>query len=324
MLLVPERKGLTRPKEQRAQELTSAYASRASRGSKDKSYLPSSVYVEKVSPVRKTFSTTNVSPSREKSHRRKCALLHAGGRLLHGGAAFTRTLLAPRHLRTIRAMPGSPTVNLNLWKKHLGRVPEEVWELAEQLETLVLADNDLTAVPARIGSLSRLRMLDLGHNGISALPSELGALVGLRDFLYLHDNKLSSLPESLRRMTNLRYLNLSGNLFETLPDAVCEMESLLELRLSDNQLRALPDSIGRLTRLRELHLRNNEIRTLPESIGSLIELRQLDLRQNPICFLPDALLHLPKLEKLDLRWVSTVALPVWLSELEAKGCSVYR
>ena len=107
-------------------------------------------------------------------------------------------------------MPGNLTANLNLWRKHLGQVPEEVWELAEQLETLVLAVNDLTAVPARIGTLSRLRMLDLCHNGTLALPLELGALVGLRDFLYLHDNKLSSLPESLRRMKNLRYLNLSG------------------------------------------------------------------------------------------------------------------
>ena len=61
-------------------------------------------------------------------------------------------------------------MNLNLWRKHLGQVPDEVWELADQLETLVLADNGLTVIPARIGTLTHLRMLDLGHNGISALP----------------------------------------------------------------------------------------------------------------------------------------------------------
>jgi hypothetical protein len=34
--------------------------------------------------------------------------------------------------------------DLNLWKLHLGRVPESVWEDTE-LETLVLAENDLCA-----------------------------------------------------------------------------------------------------------------------------------------------------------------------------------
>jgi hypothetical protein len=56
--------------------------------------------------------------------------------------------------------------NLNLWKKHLGHVPDSVWCFADQLETLVLADNDLADISERIGELRArgLRMLDLGHN----------------------------------------------------------------------------------------------------------------------------------------------------------------
>jgi len=34
---------------------------------------------------------------------------------------------------------------LNLWKKHLGSVPDHVWEQIE-LETLILADNDLSEI----------------------------------------------------------------------------------------------------------------------------------------------------------------------------------
>lgn|SRR5690348_9778683 len=83
--------------------------------------------------------------------------------------------------------------HLNLWKQRLGRVPESVWEQID-LETLVLADNDLTEVSARIGHLKCLRMLDLGHNDLQALPESLGNLDGLSDFLYLHDNRLISLP----------------------------------------------------------------------------------------------------------------------------------
>lgn len=143
--------------------------------------------------------------------------------------------------------------HLNLWKRRLGRVPESVWEQIG-LETLVLADNELTEVSARIGQLKCLRMLDLGHNALHALPESLGDLDGLSDFLYLHNNRLMSLPASLARLKRLRYLNISGNVLETLPECVCEMRSLIELRASDNPLTVLPDSIRQLTSLRELHL----------------------------------------------------------------------
>ena len=97
-------------------------------------------------------------------------------------------------------MPDQPAAHLNLWKQRLGRVPESVWDQAG-LETLVLADNDLTEISGQIGRLRRLRMLDLGHNQLTAVPDSLGDLDGLSDFLYLHDNRLASLPASLQGLT---------------------------------------------------------------------------------------------------------------------------
>lgn len=243
-------------------------------------------------------------------------------------SSFLRTWRAQRPLADAAAimasMLGQFERNLNLWKKHLGHVPDSVWDFADGLETLVLADNDLADISERIGELRGLRMLDLGHNLLTDLPSNLGELVQLSDFLYLHDNQLATLPQSLQNLTKLRYLNLSENRFQVLPETVCAMTGLVELRLSDNELQDLPDSIGCLASLRELHLRNNRLRTLPTSVGELAELRQIDLRQNPISALPDSLLKLPKLEKLDLRWVTTLDMPTWLADLETKGCLVYR
>jgi Leucine-rich repeat (LRR) protein len=100
----------------------------------------------------------------------------------------------------------SSALHLNLWKKQLRDVPDSVWQQTE-IETLVLADNGLSEVSGQINRLTRLRMLDLGHNQLSQLPEEIGGLPCLTDFLYLHDNRLSSLPDSFAKLTRLRYLN---------------------------------------------------------------------------------------------------------------------
>ena len=93
------------------------------------------------------------------------------------------------------------TAYLNLWKQHLGHVPEYVFGLT-QLETLILADNDLAALADAIGTLTRLRTLDLGHSALTAVPDSIGALVDLANFLYLHDNQLAALPASIAKLNN--------------------------------------------------------------------------------------------------------------------------
>ena len=59
-------------------------------------------------------------------------------------------------------------------------------------------------------------------------------------------------------------------------------------------------------------------------MGLLLELRQIDLRGNPLTELPEALRALPRIEKLDLRWITTLILPAWSADLEARGCMIYR
>ena len=95
-------------------------------------------------------------------------------------------------------------VHLSLRRQGLREVPGPVWQRTE-LETLVLSENELSAVSSDIGRLKRLRMLDLGHNRLTSVPDALGDLEGLSDFLYLHDNRLADLPPSLARLHRLRY-----------------------------------------------------------------------------------------------------------------------
>jgi Leucine-rich repeat (LRR) protein len=87
--------------------------------------------------------------------------------------------------------------NLSLTKKGRVVVPAWVWDRTD-LETLALANNGLSDISDRTGGFKRLRMLDLGHNKLAHLPDALGDLGGLTDFLYLHDNELTTLPEPQR------------------------------------------------------------------------------------------------------------------------------
>jgi Leucine-rich repeat (LRR) protein len=177
--------------------------------------------------------------------------------------------------------------------------------------TLILADSGLTRISPDIARLQAPRTLDPGHHQLTAVPAELGELRGLSAFLYLQDNRLSTLPAT------------PGRPMEQWPQAIAGMQALIELRGEENRFEALPESIGALHALRELHLRNNRLRALPEAIGELRSLRQLDLRGNPLEALPEALLALPRLEKVDLRWVETLRDWTVVHALEERGCLVY-
>ena len=78
-------------------------------------------------------------------------------------------------------MIGQSTSHLSFWKARLGHAPDEIWEHTG-LETLVLAENDLTELSERVGGLKKLRMLDLGHNALMQVPEAPGISRALRIF----------------------------------------------------------------------------------------------------------------------------------------------
>lgn len=67
-----------------------------------------------------------------------------------------------------------------------------------------------------------------------------------------------------------------------LPESIGKLTQLTVLDLSNNQLTALPDSLGQLTQLRKLRLWDNRLTELPEFLGNLINLQFLIVTGNPI------------------------------------------
>ena len=172
--------------------------------------------------------------------------------------------------------------------------------LPASLERLYAAEISLAAVPSWIGSLTRLRTLDLGHNVLSSLPDSMAELQAL-EILYIHDNRLAVLPPWIGSLRSLTYLNVAENGLHSLP-ALAELSSLIELRLMHNRLTDVPPLPPSL---RELHMRGNECVSVPTAVRGLPELRVLDMRANQLSgALPAWLAELPRLEKLDLRWNS--------------------
>ena len=182
---------------------------------------------------------------------------------------------------------------------------------------LSLDSNELTGnIPAELGSLSNLVMLDLSHNRLSGeMPPELGNLSSLQELLLrseqgqptdgkwlsgeipaelgnltnlqsldLTDNKLNGeISSELGSLTNLERLSLRGNqLTGSIPAEMGGLSNLGHLRLNHNRLSGeIPAELGMLTNLRTLALYNNQLSgEIPAELGDLAKLFQLGLSNN--------------------------------------------
>jgi internalin A len=156
------------------------------------------------------------------------------------------------------------------------------------------------------------RNLDLSRLALTSLPESLGRLTGLQS-LDLSRNRLTSLPESLRRLTSFM---LSSELTSLPPDWLGNLTGLQSLNLSDNRLTSLPGWLGKLTNLQSLDLSINSFSN-PGGLwlGELTSLRSLNLSRNRLEGLPESLGRLTGLQSLNLSDDQLWDLPGWLGNL---------
>ena len=128
---------------------------------------------------------------------------------------------------------------------------------------------------------SRAIQLDLISMKLTELPESLGKLTQVY-FLNLSDNQLTNLPGSLRRLTQLQQLNISNNQLMALPESLSNLKQLRGLFSYANKLTYLPQWLAKLTQLEELILFDNQITDLPSSLAQLKSLQKLNLDGNPL------------------------------------------
>ncbi|KAL4450116.1 hypothetical protein ABPG77_010785 [Micractinium sp. CCAP 211/92] len=203
----------------------------------------------------------------------------------------------------------------------VGRPWHELQSEAAGSNLLVLHSSELQMLPASVGRLSGLHMLNLrGCTSLQRLPTSLAMLESLQ-FLELAECKqMKRLPPGLGALRCLQTLDLSGcSALKELPPSLGQLDSLQTLDLSGcAALEYLPGSLPQLSALQTLNLRGcGRLRRLPDALGRLGSLQWLDCSGcSQLQTLPADLGQLGSLCALELAGCSA------LQELPASLCQL--
>lgn len=150
------------------------------------------------------------------------------------------------------------------------RVPEEIFQFADDIEILDLAHGSLTDLPENFADLHKLRIAFFSHNPFTEIPNVLAqctnlTMAGFKScsltswpenvlptslrWLVLTDNQLTTVPTSIGKLIHLQKLSLAGNQISVLPDEMAECQALELIRLGANQLTHVPQWIQTLPNL---------------------------------------------------------------------------
>jgi Secretion system C-terminal sorting domain/Leucine Rich Repeat len=149
------------------------------------------------------------------------------------------------------------------------------------------AQNQLSSViPANIGNLNKLELLDLSRNQFSGtLPLSMGGMSEMVD-LELWNNQLTGqIPTELGNLSKMEILRLQDNLLNgSIPPALGSLASLKDMNLGTNQLTGtIPPQLGNLQELVYLYLLENNLDgEIPPELGSDTKLESLWVYNNDL------------------------------------------
>lgn len=132
--------------------------------------------------------------------------------------------------------------------------------------------------------------------------------------LFLPSNKLTTLPPSVRFLTNVTELNIMDNRITELPEEVTLMTAITDLQVTRNRFTRLPEHIGRLDKMPRMNFDCNHLTSLPHSLTKA-HIRRLNLNYNHLAKLPAWFGHMGHLTQLFLNRNKLMSIPVVLADI---------
>ncbi|KAI6531274.1 hypothetical protein MCOR10_003219 [Pyricularia oryzae] len=172
------------------------------------------------------------------------------------------------------------------------------------LETVDLHDNNISALPAGMEKMSKLRILNLGENNFESLPLTTLVLLPLTE-LVVRKNKLSGvfIDDADALFQTLQILDVSSNqLTHILPpgsSSTLAMPSLHQMCVSMNRLQELP-GLSMCVNLLTLNADENSITDVPNGLTGLNKLRHVDFSSNDLRVIPPEISRMDNLNMLRL------------------------
>jgi len=152
----------------------------------------------------------------------------------------------------------------------------------------------LSSFPLEILTLAdSLEILDLSHNALSSLPDELAQLTQLK-IIFAFQNNFEHLPEVLGKLPHLEMIGFKSNKIKQVAEESLPAQ-LRWLILTDNLIETLPNSLGERPKLQKLALAGNQLTCLPLTLAQAHNLELVRISANKLTECPDQLLSLPRL-----------------------------
>jgi Leucine-rich repeat (LRR) protein len=136
------------------------------------------------------------------------------------------------------------------------------------------------------------------ESALGELPEEIFNLIGL-EYILAEGCNITTIPDSIGKLTNLLVLDLSINELTELPNSILKLTKLLNLNLNENNIEDVR-LISELRWIEGLDISSNRISEIPEEFKQLTNLNWLYLKGNDFSNVPEVLYKMTNLSYLSL------------------------
>lgn len=177
-----------------------------------------------------------------------------------------------------------------------------------QLQSLVIFNLKSNKCGGSFWHLKKLHKLAINQSDLTSLPDDINCLVNLKE-LYLKDVPLTNLPEGLGDLINLHTLYICKSELSEVPLSFKNLVGLEKITVIYSKFKIIPQVITELPQLSYLDFSHNILTCMPENIGNLSKLKHLLLSFNEITVIPQSVKDNKSME------IEVVVNPVfWLSK----------